>query len=39
MDAAEEEKAAQNGARHECRFNAEHSSVFDGFQSCRAEAA
>jgi hypothetical protein len=33
------EKALQNGARHLCRFNLEHGSVFDAFWSCPAEAA
>jgi hypothetical protein len=29
MDAEAEEKAVQNGARHSCRFNVEHGSVFE----------
>jgi hypothetical protein len=39
MDSEAEEKPMQNGARHSCRFNVEHGSVFDGFWSRPAEAA
>jgi hypothetical protein len=39
MDSEAEEQALQNGARHLCRFNLEHGSVFDAFWSCPAEAA
>jgi hypothetical protein len=39
MDLEAEEKAVQNGARHSCRFNVEHSSVFDVFWLCPAEGA
>jgi hypothetical protein len=39
MDSEAQEKAVHNGARHSCRFNVEHGSVFDDFWSCPVEAA
>jgi hypothetical protein len=38
MDSEAQAKAVPHGARHSCRFNAEHGSVFDDFWWCPVEA-